>query len=107
MGRTRLALAVAAELEAPFEGRVYYLPIPPNQDPRLLIAAMARSLGVPERGSPAALAEHLADRRTLVVLDRLEHVLAAVADLAVLVAVPELRILAASRAAPPRLGRRG
>jgi transcriptional regulator with XRE-family HTH domain len=98
VGKTRLAVAVAAELEVPFEGRVYYLPIPPNQDPPLLIAALARSLGVPERGSPADLAEHLADRRTLVVLDPLEHVMAAVADLeAVLAAVPELRILAASR----------
>jgi predicted ATPase len=59
---------------------------------------VARSLGVPERGSPADLAEHLADRRTLVVLNPLEHVMAAVADLeAVLSAVPELRILAASR----------
>ena len=59
---------------------------------------VARSIGVPERGSPAALAEHLAGRRTLVVLDPFEHVLAAVADLeAVLVAVPELRILAVSR----------
>jgi predicted ATPase/DNA-binding XRE family transcriptional regulator len=98
VGKTRLAVAVAAELEVPFEGRVYYLPIPPNQDPRLLIAAVARSLGVPERGSPADLAEDLAGRRTLVVLDLLEHVMAAVADLeAVLAAVPELRILAASR----------
>jgi predicted ATPase/DNA-binding XRE family transcriptional regulator len=98
VGKTRLAVAVAAELEAPFEGRVYYLPIPPNQDPRLLIAALALSLGVPERGSPADLAEHLAGRRTLVVLDPLEHVMAAVADLeAVVAAVPELRILAASR----------
>ena len=98
VGKTRLALAVAAELEVPFEGRVYYLPIPPNQDVRLLIAAVARSLGVPERGSPADLAEDLAGRRTLVVLDPLEHVMAAVADLeAVLAAAPELRILAASR----------
>ena len=98
IGKTRLALAVAAELEVPFEGRVYYLPIPPNQDPPLLIAAVARSLGVPGRGSPGDLAEHLADRRTLVVLDPLEHVMAAVADLeAVLAAVPELRLLIASR----------
>ena len=98
IGKTRLALAVAAELEVPFEGRVYYLPIPPNQDPPLLIAAVARSLGVPGRGSPGDLAEHLADRRTLVVLDPLEHVMAAVADLeAVLAAVPELRLLVASR----------
>ena len=98
IGKTRLALAVAAELEVPFEGRVYYLPIPPNQDPPLLIAAVARSLGVPGRGSPGDLAEHVADRRTLVVLDPLEHVMAAVADLeAVLAAVPELRLLVASR----------
>jgi predicted ATPase/DNA-binding XRE family transcriptional regulator len=98
VGKTRLAVAVAAELEVRFEGQVYHLPIASNQDPRLLIAAVARSLGVPERSSPADLAEHLADRRTLVVLDPLEHVLAAVADLeAVLAAVPELRILATSR----------
>jgi predicted ATPase/transcriptional regulator with XRE-family HTH domain len=98
VGKTRLALAVAAELEVPFGGRVYHLPIPPNQDPGLLIVDLARSIGVPERSSPAALAEHLAGRRTLVVLDPFEHVLAAVANLeAVLVAVPELRILAVSR----------
>jgi predicted ATPase/DNA-binding XRE family transcriptional regulator len=98
VGKTRLAVAVAAELEVPFEGQVYYLPIASNQDPRLLIAAVARSLGLPERSSPADLAEHLADRRTLVVLDPLEHVLAAAADLeAVLAAVPQLRILATSR----------
>jgi predicted ATPase/DNA-binding XRE family transcriptional regulator len=98
VGKTRLALAVAAELEVPFEGRVYHLPIPANQDPQLLIAALARTLGVPERASPAALAEHLNGKRTLVVLDPLEHVLSAVADLeAVLFAVPELRILAVSR----------
>src|SRR5215211_2299591 len=29
VGKTRLALAVATELEVPFEGRVYHLPIPP------------------------------------------------------------------------------
>ena len=59
---------------------------------------VARSIGVPERGSPAALAEHLAGAPTLVVLDPLEHVLPAVGDIeAVLFAVPELRILAASR----------
>ena len=98
VGKSRLALAVAAELEVPFEGRVHHLPIPPNQDPRLLIAALARAIGVPERGLSAALAEHLAGRRTLIVLDPLEHVLGAVADLeAVLLAVPELRVLAASR----------
>jgi predicted ATPase len=98
VGKTRLALAVATELEVPFEGRVYHLPIPPNQDPGLLIAALARCIGVPERGSPAAFAEHLAGGRTLVVLDPLEHVLPAVADLeTVLMTVPELRILAVSR----------
>jgi transcriptional regulator with XRE-family HTH domain len=31
VGKTRLAVAVAAELEVPFEGRVYYLPIPPTR----------------------------------------------------------------------------
>jgi predicted ATPase/DNA-binding XRE family transcriptional regulator len=98
VGKTRLALAVATELEVAFEGRVYHLPIPPNQDPGLLIAALARCLGIPERASPAAFAEHLAGGRTLVVLDPLEHVLPAVPDLqAVLVAVPELRVFAASR----------
>jgi predicted ATPase/DNA-binding XRE family transcriptional regulator len=98
VGKTRLALAVATELEAPFEGRVYHLPIPPTQDPGLLIAALARCIGVPERGSPAAFVEHLAGRRTLVVLDPLEHVLPAIADLeTLLMTVPELRILAASR----------
>ena len=98
VGKTRLALAAAAELETPFAGRVHFLEIAPNQDPRLLIPALARSLGIPERGSPVALATHLADRPTLFVLDTLDEALAAAPDIeAVVHAAPELRVLGTSR----------
>ena len=64
--------------------------------------AVAQALGVREAPglSPTeALAEHLGSEKTLLVLDNCEHLIEACADLAdaLLVACPDLKILATSR----------
>ena len=98
IGKTRLALAAAAEVEPVYEGRVWLLRIAANQDPSLLGGALARSLGLSDRATPEALAAHLTGRPTLLLLDTFEHVLGAAGQVeAALTATTELRILATSR----------
>jgi predicted ATPase/DNA-binding CsgD family transcriptional regulator len=102
IGKTRLALAVAAELAAAFADGVAFVPLAPICDPALVLPTVAQALGLREGGeqSPAArLAAALRDRELLLVLDNLEQVLEAapqVADL--LAACPALTVLATSRA---------
>ena len=98
VGKTRLALAAAAELEKLFGGRVHTLDLAPHDDPGLVMGMLARSLGVPDRSSPEAVATHVAGRPTLVLLDTFEHVLSAAPDLAAtLLVAPDLRVLVTSR----------
>jgi predicted ATPase/DNA-binding XRE family transcriptional regulator len=98
LGKTRLALEAAAELEGPYGGCVRFAPLAPNQESARLAAAVARSLGASERSGPETLTAHLAGRRTLLVLDSFEHVLEAAGALEHLLTVtPELQVLATSR----------
>lgn len=98
VGKTRLGLAAAAELEPHFGGRIHIIHIAPNLDPAHLVRELAKAVGSPERASPRELAAHLSGHPTLVLLDTVEHVLAAAPDLgAVLAAAPDLHVLATSR----------
>ena len=98
LGKTRLALQAALELEGPYAGRVRFAPLAPHRDSSHLVRTIARFLGASERTSPEALATHLAGRPTLLVLDSFEHVLEAASDLEdLLIAIPELQVLATSR----------
>jgi non-specific serine/threonine protein kinase len=107
VGKTRLALRLAervrAEAPADVPDGVWFVPLAPLTDPADVAPAIARALGVREAGDrplPAVLGEALRGRRLLLVLDNLEHVLAA-APLAaeLLAAAPGLRVVATSRAA--------
>ena len=106
VGKTRLALAVAAELAGDFADGAAFVELAPVADPSLVASTVAQALGVRPAGaeSPAAaLVRALRGRRLLLVLDNFEHVLPAaplVAEL--LAACPELTVLATSRA-PLRL----
>ena len=101
-GKTRLAEAVATRALAEFDGGAWLVELAPLGDPTLVLSATAEAVGVlaASSGSPmAAIAARLADRRTLLILDNFEHVLAAADDVAkLLVAAPEVRILVTSRA---------
>jgi predicted ATPase/DNA-binding CsgD family transcriptional regulator len=102
VGKTRLAVQTAAGLSRAFPDGVWLAELAGLQDPALVAHTVLEALGVPdETGRPpaAVLAEHLRDRRLLVVLDNCEHVLDACAALAhdLLRAAPGLRLLATSR----------
>jgi predicted ATPase/DNA-binding XRE family transcriptional regulator len=98
MGKTRLALEAAAQLESPYGGMVRFAAIAPNQQPDLLVGLVATSIGASRGTAPELLATHLSGRPTLVVLDAFEHVLSAAQALeALLVRVPTLHVLVTSR----------
>ncbi|MEU1338964.1 LuxR C-terminal-related transcriptional regulator [Streptomyces sp. NPDC005827] len=102
IGKTRLALEVAAGSVKSFPDGVWLVDLAPVQDPGAVAGVAVTALGVPDLGARPAveqLAGHLAERRTLVVLDNCEHLAGACAELAktLLSAAPGLRILATSR----------
>ncbi|SDC98063.1 helix-turn-helix transcriptional regulator [Rhodococcus tukisamuensis] len=102
VGKTRLALRVAAEVAGDFDGGVWCVDLAPLTDPGGVPGAMARALGLPDqpgRSTTDTLTRFIADARTLVVLDNCEHLLDACAALvvALLGACPELTVLATSR----------
>ncbi len=101
-GKTRLALAVAQDVVEGFEDGVWWVELASISEPDLVPAAVAQALSLREAQdlSPIeALVEHLAPRRTLVVLDNCEHLVEGRAVLAdtLLRACPDLEILATSR----------
>lgn len=102
VGKTRLALRVAETLAPEFATGVAFVDLSPVRDPALVLAAIARALGVREEGD-RPLWEHLAvslgEQDILLVLDNLEQVAAAAPEIATLIAsCPDLRVLATSRA---------
>jgi predicted ATPase/transcriptional regulator with XRE-family HTH domain len=101
IGKTRLALAVAAALAAEFADGVAWVELAPLDDPALVANAIARALGVTEHGErplPELLAQAVAERHVLLVVDKCEHVLPAMPLLGKLLAAgPRLSVLATSR----------
>ena len=111
VGKTRLALAIAAEVVGDFADGVAWIELAslrgnPEHALGLVASAVAATLALRETGDRPpveALAEALAKRNMLLVLDNFEHLLPAtplVAEL--LAAAPDLAVLATSRA-PLRL----
>jgi predicted ATPase len=101
-GKTRLALAVAADLVEGFEGGVWLVELASLADPALVPQTVASVLGVreqPGRLLTETLSNHLKPKKTLLVLDNCEHLVEACAELAeaLLRACPKLRILTTSR----------
>ncbi|HEU0236162.1 MAG TPA: LuxR C-terminal-related transcriptional regulator [Candidatus Limnocylindrales bacterium] len=103
VGKTRLATSVARSLvdHDAFPDGVWFVDLSSTTDPSLVPAAMARALGLTDPGagrSLAALERFAAPRRMLIVLDNVEHVLAASPDIGRLIAAaPGLTVLATSR----------
>jgi predicted ATPase/DNA-binding NarL/FixJ family response regulator len=102
VGKTRLALEVAAGLGDAFRDGVWLVELAPLADPALVPQAVATVLGVreqPGRTAPDALADALRAQRMLLVLDNCEHLVDACANLAnvLLRACQDLVILATSR----------
>lgn len=98
VGKTRLALAVAASVAPDYADGCWLVDLAPVADGAEVAVATATAVRAPVTDS-AALVTYLADRSMLVVFDNCEHVIGAVADLvdAVLVADPDIHLLATSR----------
>ncbi|MGA7730528.1 MAG: tetratricopeptide repeat protein [Chloroflexia bacterium] len=102
VGKTRLALRVAADVLWDFEGGVFFINLAPVSDPHLVLQAIAQTVDLREGGDLPLLTE-LADRlavgRTLLVLDNFEQVVDAGPILVDLLReCPGLKLLVTSRA---------
>jgi predicted ATPase/DNA-binding XRE family transcriptional regulator len=101
VGKTRLALAVAAALAGQFPDGVAWVELAALRDAALVPAALASALGVREEGQRPlleSLAAALAGRRLLLILDNLEQVVVAAPLIAqLLAAAPHLTVLTTSR----------
>jgi predicted ATPase/DNA-binding SARP family transcriptional activator len=102
VGKTRLAIEVAAELKPDFGDGVWLVELAPVGDGGAVPDAVATALGVtPQAGRSVteSVVETLAGRRLLVVLDNCEHVLDAAADLieAILARSTRVSVIATGR----------
>ena len=99
VGKTRLALAAAAELYDDFADGVMFLSLAPIRNHHLVIPAIASMLGLP-RGTLQDVQQFLQNRHLLLVLDNFEHVARAAPEIEeVLLACPHIKVLITSRAA--------
>ena len=101
IGKTRLALHVAAESASAFPDGLAFVDLSPVSDPELVLPTLARAFGVREAGDVplrTLLASALGERALLLALDNVEQVVAAVPHLvALLTACPRLTMLVTSR----------
>jgi predicted ATPase/DNA-binding CsgD family transcriptional regulator/Tfp pilus assembly protein PilF len=101
VGKTRLAMAVAAELEAAIEDGTVFVSLAPIRDPELVVSAIAHALDLREladRPPSEQLAAALRSRHLLLVLDNFEQVVEAAPHVtALLSACPHLKSLVTSR----------
>jgi predicted ATPase len=101
VGKTRLAVQVAADLAPQFANGVAFIELSALKDPTLVVSAVARALGLTETGSGSLderLLAYLRPRQVLLVLDNAEQLIAA-APLAAqaLELAPRLKLLVTSR----------
>ena len=100
-GKTRLCIALAAEVAGDYPDGVYFVPLAPVRDPGLVPSTIAQSLGLQDaRDRPLMdhLISQLHDRQVLLVLDNFEHLLAGAPAVARLLReTSALRILVSSR----------
>lgn len=101
VGKTRLALRVAADVFHHFPDGVWFIDLAPISDPLLVAATIADGLGLKEalgQPSTASLKGYLRQRQVLLLLDNFEQVSAAAPLLdELLKAAPRLKLLITSR----------
>ena len=102
VGKTRLALQVAAELVPEFPDGAWLIELASLGDPAALADVVATGLGVtPQAGRSVtdSIAEALSGRRLLMILDNCEHLLDAAAELidTILARTATVKVIATSR----------
>jgi predicted ATPase/class 3 adenylate cyclase len=99
-GKTRLSLQLAADATERFHDGVYFVPLGTIDEPALVLPTIAQALGMPDPGGGALdrLAEQLAGKQLLLVLDNFEQVIDAAPQIGeLLTRLPDMRVLATSR----------
>lgn len=103
VGKTRLSLQVTFNLRESFRAGVCFVALAPIRDPDLVLAVIARALGVQEAGERPlieTLQAYLRDKHLLLVLDNVEQVVTAAPVITELLAgAPFLKVLSTSRVA--------
>lgn len=105
VGKTRLALQLAANLQDTYADGVCFIPLASIQEADLVVSYIAQVLELPdikeseERSQSGRLITHLREKHILLLLDNFEQVIRAAPILAeLLAACPYLKILVTSRA---------
>ncbi|WP_344579975.1 ATP-binding protein [Nonomuraea roseoviolacea] len=103
VGKTRLALAVAAEAAGEYSDGAWFVDLVPVADPGMIATAVAGALGLgeqPGRDMTESVVAALADRHALLVLDNCEQVVNGVALFLerLLATCPRVTVLVTSRA---------
>jgi len=104
IGKTRLALQVAAEAAAEFAGGVCFVPLSAVSDHGLIASTIAQALGVRETGNQSpqeSLKEYVSglDQPMLLLLDNFEHLVSAAPVIAQLLTTgPKLKVAVTSQA---------
>src|SRR5215831_6192225 len=103
IGKTRLAMSVAAEVAPARRDGVWFVDLIHVTDPAMVTAAVAETVGVPEQRTISvdrALVASLAASDALVVIDNCEHVLDGVRACAeqIITGCPHVTVLTTSRA---------
>ena len=102
VGKTRLALRLAAELRRGYPDGVWLVELADLRDPVLLADAVLAALDLRDQAGAeprGRLREHLRSRKLLLVLDNCEHLLAPVSELVteILKTAIDVRVLATTR----------
>ncbi len=103
IGKTRLAIEVAAAQAASFPDGVFFVALAPLSDSAAVLPTIAETLGVQEAGGQPLMEvvkSYLRDKELLLLLDNFEHLLAAAPLVSELLqAAPGVAVLATSREA--------
>jgi predicted ATPase/DNA-binding CsgD family transcriptional regulator len=102
VGKTRLAIRIAAGLGRGFSGGAWMVELADLEDPALVGNAVMTALGLRDQSATeplTLLCSYLKDKELLLVLDNCEHLLEAAAQLVseVIRAAPGVRVIATSR----------
>ncbi len=101
VGKTRLAVQVAAQVAPDFADGVCFVELGSIHDPALVLPTIVKALNIGDVGARPVteqLVAHLRPRGSLLILDNLEQVVEAASSLGeLLVRCPRLKILATSR----------
>ncbi len=101
IGKTRLAIRVAADCAEQFDDGVYFLPLQPLDSPEFIISTIADVVSFPFSPGVAPqqqLLQYLREKALLLVLDNFEHLLDGAELLSeILEAAPDIKLLVTSR----------